>query len=642
MFQAMMKRNLLWLYLVLAATLFSAVQIYKFAQTAAEREIQAWQTQLGAEAYAQAQLFEDWVSQLEQQVETLAQNNALRLYLSTRGEEQDAQILAGQQDYLRNLLTITAENLGLNVTSRSEVKADISGQGQDGLALITPDGQIIAGLGTIRNEDLSPPKLHSAENNRRVLTTQAIVYGIQNGDTPVGKVVLNRDFDEQALRFLEPQFTRPIPRQHILAQRAAGQLLTILGGRPGLLYQVKADNPFAELHIGPDNRHIGVAAPIRSLGRELLVSVSEKQILTPIYERRNLMMTTLGLTLLLLLIAVLFAWRHSASRQVEQALKKEEALRRLFKLVADKQPTAVLIIGKKGQILFANAIAAQLGKTDPAEMSGKTLSAVFGAAASRPFNQILQMVNENQDWADISTSMDFGAGTRLGRLLGAPLSQDEMGEEATVLIWDDLTDVLEAQKRKEKSLEDLTTVLTGLIDARDPYSAAQGAHIAALSKPMAEALDYDGETQDILALASKLLNLGKVLVPREILTKAGDLSAEELQQVQKARAKTTELLKHIQFDTPVLDIIQDATGLENNVSGPAAVLRMMNDFISMVSPRAHRDALDIDTAIAALKDREGFYDKASIAALIYVLEHKKGRDIVTQWQAIERSPLPAL
>jgi|GEM_PF-3498749 len=639
--QASAKRVLIWLGLLVTIAIASALLIYRFAQDTAEREVQSWQSQLSAEAYAQAQLFNDWVAQLEAQTQSLAQNNSVRLYLSTRAEENDEQILNGQQEYLRNLLTITAENLGLNVIGGSGVKADRTSSARDGLALIDNDGNVIAALGSGQGFEASGPALQLSNTGQRALTLQASVFPIQGG-TPLGSVILTRAFDEQAQSFLSPKITRSISRHHYLAEKTEGQLRTILGDTAGLIYRIPSGSGFSQTQITPNNRLIGVSAPIDKLNLELLVSVSEKQVLTPIYERRNLMMTTLGLSFGVLIIGVLLAWRHGASVRVERALKKEEGLRRLFKLVADKQPTAVLIVDEREIIVFANAVAAKISKADASELSGKTLNAIFGPAASQPFSQMLQMVGETQEWSDMTTAMDFGNGQRLGRLLGAPLSADELGEKATVLIWDDLTDVMEAQKRKEKSLEDLTALLTGLIDARDPYSAAQGAHIAELSKPLSEALEYDPETRSILALSSKLLNLGKVLVPREILIKASGLSSAELKLVHEARAKTTELLKDINFDAPVLDIIQDATGLDEAISGPAAVLRMMNDFVSMVSPRAHRDALDVDAALEALKAREGFYDKASIAALIFVLEYKQGRDMVAHWQSTATPLLPAL
>jgi HD-GYP domain-containing protein (c-di-GMP phosphodiesterase class II) len=256
---------------------------------------------------------------------------------------------------------------------------------------------------------------------------------------------------------------------------------------------------------------------------------------------------------------------------------------------------------------------------------------------------MLQMVSLEKNWADIICPIDFGGGQRLGRLSGAPLTKGEMADNAVLLVWDDLTEVITAQKKREKSLEDLTSLLTGLIDARDRYSATQGAQIAELSGPISAALDYDNETRHLLDLSAKLLNLGKVLVPPEILTKAGKLDPEELKIVQDAKAKTAELLKDIDFDVPVLSVIEEAGSKDADISGPAGALRVMNDFVSMVSPRAHRKALDVDEALKVLKERADYYDASAVSALAHVLENKGGRKLVSKWQSAEKPKvLPAL
>lgn len=642
---AINRRITLWVLIIGAIALIAAIQIYNFAHSSAEREIQSWQISLSADARVQAQNFEIWASELQKNAEGLAENTSVKLYLSTRGDESDPALIAAQQDYLRNLLVITAQTLGLQVTDNSPIKANIRREVTDSLTLVDKSGAVIAGLGAkigqIAAIEQVGISLKTNAQGERILEAINPVFGVQ-GEEIIGGVILRQSFDTHAASLLVSEAQYRITRQSQLARRDQDSLDIILGPDAGASYPLDANGPFLDLLLN-DEAHIAVAVPIEGLGLVLLHSVSKDAVLTPIYERRTFMMVTMGLVLIVLIIAILLAWKQGTSLRMERALEQEERLRRTLKLVADKQPTAVLIVDEQQKILFANEKAAGLSGGRAEELQNKALTAVFGPAASQPFHQMLQMVNSEKNWADIICPIDFGHGQRLGRLSGAPLAEGEMADNAVLLVWDDLTEVITAQKKREKSLEDLTSLLTGMIDARDRYSATQGAQIAELSGPMSAALDYDNATRHLLDLSAKLLNLGKVLVPPDILTKAGKLEPEELKIVQDAKAKTAELLKDIDFDVPVLSVIEEAGSKDKSVSGPAGALRVMNDFVSMVSPRAHRKALNIDDALEALKLRADYYDAAAVSALAHVLDNKGGRALVAKWQSAEiPKVLPAL
>ena len=76
----------------------------------------------------------------------------------------------------------------------------------------------------------------------------------------------------------------------------------------------------------------------------------------------------------------------------------------------------------------------------------------------------------------------------------------------------------------------------------------------------------------------------------------------------------------------------DGSGAPDGLSGEAIliaarVVAVANAFVAMASPRAYREGIGFDAAIANLRDGEGtLFDRKVVAALINHLENHGGRE----------------
>jgi len=146
--------------------------------------------------------------------------------------------------------------------------------------------------------------------------------------------------------------------------------------------------------------------------------------------------------------------------------------------------------------------------------------------------------------------------------------------------------------------------------------------------------ELDKMTVDI---AGNLMNLGKIFVPADILTKTTDLTAEERALTANAYLTTVDLIEGVTFEGPVVETIRqlgetwDGKGplglKDEEIIRTARVLAVANSFIGMISPRAYRGAMPFEKAADILMSETGTrFDRKPVTALINFLENRGGKN----------------
>ena len=97
--------------------------------------------------------------------------------------------------------------------------------------------------------------------------------------------------------------------------------------------------------------------------------------------------------------------------------------------------------------------------------------------------------------------------------------------------------------------------LAGTVELRDPYTAGHQRRVSRLACAIARELRMPETQIDGLRLASAVHDIGKVLVPAEILSKPGKLTDIEYQMVQQHAEAGYNLLKGVEFPWPVAQTV---------------------------------------------------------------------------------------
>ncbi len=202
----------------------------------------------------------------------------------------------------------------------------------------------------------------------------------------------------------------------------------------------------------------------------------------------------------------------------------------------------------------------------------------------------------------------------------------------------DITEAVTERERRGRIQKQLVRTLGAAVDRRDPGAAAHSVRVALIARATATEMGLDESTIDTADIAGNLLNLGKILIDRDLLTRSGQLSEAERQEVRHSLQAGADLLQGVDFDGPVVATLRqaqahwDGSGLPPGLAGDdilvtARIIAVANAFVGMVSPRAHRAALPVDEAVAELMRLVGTqFDRAVVAAFVSWLDNHGGRE----------------
>ncbi len=175
--------------------------------------------------------------------------------------------------------------------------------------------------------------------------------------------------------------------------------------------------------------------------------------------------------------------------------------------------------------------------------------------------------------------------------------------------------------------------LVNAVEAKDVYTRGHSERVAVYSRAIAEEIGSSGVVANRIEIAALLHDIGKLGVRKSILSKAGPLSPEEVDEVRSHPTKGKQLLDNVTFLSDVVPIIYahheklDGTGYPRGLSAEdvcveARVLAVADAYDAMTSERPYRPALEQASAIAELRSGAGTqFDSKVVAALESALKN---------------------
>jgi HD-GYP domain-containing protein (c-di-GMP phosphodiesterase class II) len=186
----------------------------------------------------------------------------------------------------------------------------------------------------------------------------------------------------------------------------------------------------------------------------------------------------------------------------------------------------------------------------------------------------------------------------------------------------------ESQARFEASLEAAVRAIATAAELRDPYTAGHQHHVAELSTAIAVRLDIDPELVTGIGIAASIHDIGKLIVPAEILSKPGPLTDIEYELVKGHAQAGHDIVAGIEFPWPVAEMILehherlDGTGYPSGLRGDeisigARIIAVADTTEAMSAHRPYRPSLGTEAALAELAHGRGTrYDAAAVDACI--------------------------
>jgi putative nucleotidyltransferase with HDIG domain len=179
----------------------------------------------------------------------------------------------------------------------------------------------------------------------------------------------------------------------------------------------------------------------------------------------------------------------------------------------------------------------------------------------------------------------------------------------------------------ERMVYDVTEAMGRIVEFRDPYTNGHEVRVAQLAKLLAEEMGLSDEEIVGIEMAALVHDIGKLGVPAEILTKPGQISANEFAIIKEHSEFGYGILKDIAFPWPVAETVlqhherMDGTGYPRGLAGdrigtPARIIAVADVIEAMASDRPYRAALGLDTAVEEIVSHPEKYDGDTVTALL--------------------------
>ncbi|MEX1036146.1 MAG: HD domain-containing phosphohydrolase [Sneathiella sp.] len=670
--------------LLLVVVIAGVLGTFKFVEEQRERDIRNWEIRLGIVADSRTASVEEWLRKQEHAIGTLATNASLQVYLTQlvieTAENGNAITEVPEAGYLINLLNNQAVISGFWEPEEPQIRANVSRPGRAGIGLTDATGNLLVSSGsmpplnsTIRaamaragDGKAAFIDLYEGINGDPTLGFVWPVFAVQDEGSAkdiIGYVIGLRTVETSLFPLLfQPGDTLQTAENYLV--RRDGNLVQYISlladGTLALTRKLTSQKDLAAAFVMDRPGDFTISA--NYLGNKVLVTgralsiapwylvrtVSEQEALSETDQR---LQTMLGIFLLLIFAiagTVVAVWRHGTSiRAAELAVRYKNIAEQLkersefLKIVTDQQPTAIAVFDAEDRYTFANSVAAEEIEISQEEMIGKKVTSVLGPTPAREIIEMTNLVRQDYEPRSIVSRLKSGSAEKTDRVIKSdfvPLRSTRVNSKEVLTVFQDISDVVIAQERREGVLRNLVSTLVAFVDRRDPYSADQSRRVAKVAVAIAGEMGASEELVRTVDIAGNLMNIGKILVPPELLTKTKNLTKKEMVDIRNSLVASADLLDEVDFDLPITTTLRqlqenfDGSGQPNGLVGTeiseaARIIAVANAFVGMVSPRAYRGALGFSAAVKnLLEDADIRYDRRMVSALINYLENRGGRE----------------
>ncbi len=201
-----------------------------------------------------------------------------------------------------------------------------------------------------------------------------------------------------------------------------------------------------------------------------------------------------------------------------------------------------------------------------------------------------------------------------------------------------LADLQRRIGRLERQFYDIVTRWAQTIESKDAYTLGHCERVADYACALARDVGFDDITMFWFRIGALLHDVGKIVVPSEILNKPGLLTAEEREMMERHAAAGSDLLRDIDFPWDVLPMVRghherwDGTGYPDRLAGEAIDLTaritcIADVFDALTTDRPYRPGFTRDEALSMMAANSGrMFDPA----------------LLVRFEALVRTAPPAL
>lgn len=641
--------------------------VFEYVSAEKQRDLNDWQARLSIMAESQQRVIEDWFGGQVENIDELANNPLLQLYVSQSDttELPVDETMRGQLQHLRNLINAMAEQAGV-FTPVKKIKSNIENTVDDGIAVVNANGVLLA----TRYFPVDAPVV--SESYKRALEKQAIyissVFDLGEKKprliivAPVKSVqsLSSNDFRAAVIAVINPEnnLYQLLLKQWLTTKSDESLLLSLDENSINYLSPLRSgfevfhkqsraqsqeQSSVAEVFVAEnigafimqdDYRGMPVLATARAIANTemlLLQKIDVDEALAESTEHQKFILTVFLLAVFIVTISFIAIWRHATSLRLQKAKRRLEARAALLNAVGDSINDHIFLLDHKNKLVFINDALAKSLSIDNADIRGKALNHLFNREITAQLLAIIPGKDDN-DVRNQEMRLVFTDRRHDYHVSIVALNHPDY-KQSHLYVMHDITRLKDAQGRHNRLMDGIIATLAQAIDKHDPHCLHHSERTREVAVAIARAMALPQERIDALAMAAQLANIGKLYIPSEMLTNIEPLTETEELLLRENINFSVEILKDLDFDGPVIEFVQqknenlDGSGYPQGLSGDAIhlesrILSVANAFVAMTSSRAYRSGKPVkDVLDILLSEADSRYDRQVIAALFHVAEN---------------------
>lgn len=193
----------------------------------------------------------------------------------------------------------------------------------------------------------------------------------------------------------------------------------------------------------------------------------------------------------------------------------------------------------------------------------------------------------------------------------------------------------------KKSMQSIISLLTHVVEYRDPYTSGHQVRVGNLAYSIARKMDLDESEAETIRVIGYIHDIGKIVIPTEILSKPGKLNAIEYMMIRTHSTSGYDMLVNEPLPKMIAIAIRQhhermngsgyPDGVKEEAIGLEAKILMVADVVeAMMTHRPYRPSLGAEIALKEIRDHAGtlYSQEVSTACLeLFELDHYELDDI---------------
>ncbi|MFA5388795.1 MAG: HD domain-containing phosphohydrolase [Candidatus Omnitrophota bacterium] len=321
---------------------------------------------------------------------------------------------------------------------------------------------------------------------------------------------------------------------------------------------------------------------------------------------------------------------HRAYRELKKTLSFE---RSILQNLLDNIPDAVYFKDDDNRIVRVNKFYAKGFNLSPEDIMGKTDFDFFPKEqAQRMFDDDTNILKTGRPIIGKIERTLLPNGTyNCVTTTKIPIKNKKNKVVGTMGITRDITEYDNTERTNLDMITNSLRVLDKILETKDPYTFGHTRRVALIAEKIAKELQWEESRVLELKISAELHDIGKILIPLEILNKPGKLSELEYKMVQEHVQQSYDMLKPYSFPSQLPEAVYqhherlDGKGYprglsEDKILPEAKILAICDVMEAMISHRPYRQALGIEVTLRELKDGAGRrYDKDIVDVVLKMI-----------------------